>query len=315
SLATAGLLARALLPAGGGALAILTLAGLRWHLILSLSGWHSVLLVPLVDLAALGIVTARRRGVWAPALARGAAPGGGPRLSLASWLVPAALLVFAVGPTPEMAASRNRLPRALAFAAGFALVASPLFLFHQGRTRPYFGRSTRHNVLREVAYQKSWLPAFAAAADAPPSPWLIPDPEGRHDLEGASRLGWIVGIPVAVALGRALRAPREELSGLLLTHGAFGAAAAVASGTAGHPNGFRFGYLSSLAAVAASAGVLALIGAAPKARRRAAAALAVGLLAVSGAIGARQAYVEWPARPATFHSFPRQDPLLRAAAA
>ncbi|HEX4440533.1 MAG TPA: hypothetical protein VH854_10715 [Thermoanaerobaculia bacterium] len=313
SLVTAGLLARALLPAGGGALAVLALAGLRWHLILSISGWHSVLLVPLVDLAALGLVAARRRGAWPPALAGGAALGIGTHLYLASWIAAAALLVYSVWPAE--AARRGRLVRALAFAAGFALVASPLFLFHEGRTRPYFGRSTRHNLLREVAYQKSWLPAFSAAADALPAPWLIPDPEGRHDLEGASRLGWIVGIPVAVALARALRSPREELSGLLIAHGAFGAAAAVASGTAGHPNGFRFGYLSSLTAVAASAGLLALVGAAPLARRRAAAAIAVALLALAGAVGVRQAYVAWPSRRATFDSFRGEDTLIGAAAA
>jgi len=97
--------------------------------------------------------------------------------------------------------------------------------------------------------------------------------------------------------------------------GAFGAAAAVASGTAGHPNGFRFGYLSSLTAVAASAGVLALVGAAPASGRRAGAALAVGLLVLSGAVGARQAYRDWPSRRATFDSFRGEDTLIGAAAA
>jgi hypothetical protein len=279
---------------------------------LSLSGWHSVLLAPLADLAALGVLAACRRGTPWPALAGGSALGCGAHLYLASWIAGAALLVFCAWPAEE---KRGRGARALAFAAGFALVASPLFLLHAGRTRPYFGRSGRHNVLREVGYQRSWLPVFAAAADALPAPWLIHEPEGRHDLEGASRLGWIVGIPVAVALARALRSPRGELSGLLLSHGAFAAAAAVASGTAGHPNGFRFGYLSTLTAVAASAGTLALVGAAPAERRRAAAALAAGLLAVSGAIGARQAYVDWPARRATFDSFRGEDTLIGAAAA
>ena len=316
SLVTAGLLARALLPSGGGALAVLALAGLRWHLILSLSGWHSVLLAPLADLAALGLVASRRRGRLWPALAGGAAMGCGAHLYLASWIAGAALLVFCVWPgEAPPRGSRAGLLRALAFAAGFAAVASPLFLLHEGRARPYFGRSGRHNILREVAYQKSWLPAFAAAADALPAPWLIPEPEGRHDLGGASRLGWIVGIAVAVALARALLSPRGELSGLLLAHAAFAAAAAVASGTAGHPNGFRFGYLSTLTAVAASAGMLALVGAAPPALRRAAAALAAGLLAVSGAIGARQAYTEWPSRRATFDSFRGEDTLIGSAAA
>ena len=51
SLATAALLGRALLPRGGGALTVLVLAGLRWHLILSRWGWHSIVLTPLVDIA------------------------------------------------------------------------------------------------------------------------------------------------------------------------------------------------------------------------------------------------------------------------
>ena len=42
SLVTAALLGRALLPAGGGALAALILAGLRWHLILSRWGWNAI---------------------------------------------------------------------------------------------------------------------------------------------------------------------------------------------------------------------------------------------------------------------------------
>jgi hypothetical protein len=72
SLFTAALLAGALLPRGGAALAALALAGLRWHLILSFSGWHSILLAPLVDLAALLLVAARRRGgPWAGGPGRG----------------------------------------------------------------------------------------------------------------------------------------------------------------------------------------------------------------------------------------------------
>jgi hypothetical protein len=57
------------------------------------------------------------------------------------------------------------------------------------------------------------------------------------------------------------------------------------------------------------------VGAVPQARRRAAAAAAVGLLAVAGAVGVRQAYVEWPSRRATFDSFRGEDTLIGAAAA
>ncbi|HEX7253215.1 MAG TPA: hypothetical protein VF376_10065, partial [Thermoanaerobaculia bacterium] len=39
SLVTGTLLGHALLPAGGGAITALILAGMRWHFILSLTGW------------------------------------------------------------------------------------------------------------------------------------------------------------------------------------------------------------------------------------------------------------------------------------
>ena len=45
-----------------------------------------------------------------------------------------------------------------------ALVASPLFLFHEGRSRPYFGRSARHNLLREVAVDSADLRGVARLA-------------------------------------------------------------------------------------------------------------------------------------------------------
>jgi hypothetical protein len=172
----------------------------------------------------------------------------------------------------------------------------------------------RHNVLREIEYRKSLLPVLEAAADALRAPWVLPDPEGRHDLEGASRLG-LLGIPVALALLRALRSPRRELSGLLLCHASLAAAAAVAGGTAGHPNGFRFGYLTSITAVAAAAGTLALVGLAPAPRRRAAALAACGVFAACGLLGSRQALLDWPSRRATFDSFHGEDTLIGRAAA
>ncbi len=316
SLVTGALLARALLPRGGATAAVLVLAGLRWHAILSFSGWHSVLLLPIVDTATLLLLRARRRGVWLPAAAGGAVMGLGPHLYLASWVAASALAAFAVWPWParvgEAPALRRRL---LAFLGGFALVVAPLFLFAEGRRVSYFGRSTRHNVLREMRYQKSALPLFAAAADALPAPWFLPDPEGRHDLAESSRLGWVVGAFAAVGLGRAVASRRSELAGLLLCQGAVAGAAAIAGGTAGHPNGFRFGYLASLAALAAAAGLLACVGAVAASRRRAAALAGLGLLAASGVVGLRQAAVEWPAHRATFDSFRGEDTLIGRAAA
>ena len=315
SLFTAALLAGALLPRGGAALAALALAGLRWHLILSFSGWHSILLAPLVDLAALLLVAARRRGgPWRAVLA-GALSGVGAHLYLAAWAAAAGLAAFAAWPGERAELARARVARTLLFAAGFALLAAPLFLLAEGRRIPYFGRTSRHSVVREMRIAGSPLPLFSAAADAIPAPWVLPDPEGRHDLAGASRLGWILGIPVAVALARALVSPRSELSGLLLSAALAAFAAAVAGGQAGHPNGFRFGYLSTFAAVAAAAGCLAVVGAFPIAARGPAAFAVVGLLAISGARGLRQAAVEWPSHPATFASFHGEDTLIGTAAA
>jgi hypothetical protein len=239
--------------------------------------------------------------------------GIGPHFYLAAWAVAAALAAFAVWPPASAGGGAWR--RLLAFAAGMALVVSPLFLLSEGRRVPYFGRVGRHNLVREIRYQESLLPAFSAVADALPAPWLIPEPQARHDLPGRSRLGWIMGALVAVGLGRALVRPREELSGLLLLQACTAGAAAVAGGTAGHPNGFRFGYLTSPTALAAGAGLLALVGLFPLARRRAAALALWGLVAASGAAGLRDAILEWPHQRATFDSFRGEDTLIGRAAA
>ncbi|MGH9369827.1 MAG: hypothetical protein ACRD3M_19415 [Thermoanaerobaculia bacterium] len=315
SLVTGTLLARRLLPRGGTALAALTLAGLRWHLILSFSGWHSILIAPLVDVAALLLLSARRRGTRLPAALAGIAAGIGPHLYLAAWASSAGLLAFCLWPGEGPESRAWRAARGALFAAGFLLAVAPLFLFDEGRKIPYFGRTARHSVLREMRIAGSLMPALAAAADALPAPWLLPDPEGRHDLEGASRLGWIVGLPVAVALARALCSPRAELSAVLLTQAAAAFGAAVAGGQAGHPNGFRFGYLTTWTAMAAGAGALAAIGLAPPPKARAATLAALGLLLIAGARGVREAAVLWPSRHATFDSFHGEDTLVGQAAA
>jgi len=315
SLATGALLGRALLPRGGGALVALVLAGLRWHLIFSRWGWHSILLVPLVDVATILLLFSRRSGRALPAAAAGLLLGIGAHFYLAAWIPAAALLGFSVWPPPEGEESRARARRLVSCAAGLILAVAPLFLLREGRTHPYFGRTARHSVLAEIRYTRSLLPPFSAAADALVAPWLLPEPAGWLDLPGRSRLGWIVGVPVAVALSCSLRFPRRELSGLLLLHAAAAFAAAVAGGQAGHPNGFRFGYLTTVTAVAAAAGVLQLLQLPPGRFRRAAAIGAVGLLAASGAAGARDALLEWPERRSTFDSFHGEDTLIGRAAA
>jgi hypothetical protein len=316
SLVTATLLARALLPAGGAMLAALALAGLRWHLILSVSGWHSILIAPLCDVAALFLLRARRgRRVSTPAFAAGLTLGLGAHVYLAAWIAAAALLGFALWPQDRTEGRAPRVRRAAGYLAGFLLAVSPLFLLHSGREIPYFGRASRHNVFREMRYTASATPVFAAAADALVSPWFLAEPEGRHDLPNRSRLGWILGIPVAFALSRALARPRNDLSGLLLSHAAAGFAAAVLGGQAGLPNGFRFGYLTTVTAVAAAAGIGQLLGMVPPAARRAAALAFLGLLAINGVVGIRDAFLRWPEHRVTFDRFFGQDTLLGLAAA
>jgi hypothetical protein len=315
SLVTGTLLARALLPRGGAALAAFALAGLRWHLILSISGWHSILIAPLVDAAALLLLAARRRGGRISAALAGVVAGLAAHFYLAAWAAGAGLLLFGLWPAERAETAASRFARGGLFLAGLLLAAAPLFLLREGRGTPYFGRASRHSVAREMRIAGSPLPLLAAAADALPAPWLLPDPEGRHDLEGAPRLPWIVGVPFAVGLARALVSPRSDLSALLLALAATALAAAVAGGQAGHPNGFRFAYLTGGTAVAAAAGALALIGLVPAGAARAAAVAAFGLLAIAGARGTREAALDWPSRRATFDSFHGEDTLVGRAAA
>ncbi len=206
------------------------------------------------------------------------------------------------------------LKLALLFSAGFAAAAAPIFLFQEGRPVAYFARTSDHNLALEIVRSGSPLPAAAAAADALAAPWWLPDPSPRQDLPGAARLGFLLGVPFAVALVRSLLLPRAELSALLLCHAGAAFLATVAGGQAGNPNGSRFGYLTTVTAVAAAAGALALLNAAPPGRRRAAALAALGAFCVSGALGARDALAAWPDRAETFDGFHGQDTLLARAA-
>ncbi len=315
SLATAALLGRALLPVGGGALAALILGGMRWHIILSRWGWNMIVLAPIVDLAALALVMARRRRSRGATILAGALSGLGAHVYLSAWPAAAALFLFCLWPSDPPDRFRERTVRAAAFLAGFALLAAPLFVFREGRVAPYFVRAADHNVFLEMSRTKSMLPPFAAAADAIAAPWFLADPTPRHDLAGRTRLGWLLGIPVAIAFGRSLLRPRDALSGILLTQAFAALCSTVAGGQADNPNGSRFVYLAPFAAVAAAAGTLWLVGLAAEPRRRAAALAAIGALAVGGAIGARDALVVWPTTAATFDGFHGQDTLIGRAAA
>lgn len=318
SLVTAGLVARALLPRGGGTLAILALAGLRWHLILSRWGWNMIALAPLVDIATLLLVRARRRtGKPSSVAAAGAGlvAGLGAHVYLSAWIAGAALGGFSLCAGAADDGLRARGRRAMLFAAGFLVAVAPLFLLREGRAVAYFARTGDHNVFREIHYRRSVEPLFGAAADALVSPWLVPDPTPRQDLPGRSRLGWILGIPTAVAFARSLVRPFEEVSGLLLAHAGAALAATLLAGEAGNPNGARFGYLTTVTAVAVAAGVGFLLAAVAASRRRAAATAAVGLLAVSGTLGARDALALWPESQETFDGFHGADTLIGRSAA
>jgi hypothetical protein len=309
SLLTGTLLGRSLLPKGGGTLAALILAGLRWQLILS--RWsYAVVIVPLVDVATLLLLRARRRDSAASALLAGATVGLAAHVYLSSWIAAAALFAFAAWPSGESGRVRTRVPAL--FVAGFLFAVAPLFVFREGRTAPYFARTSDHNVRLEIERTRSAMPPFAAAADAIAAPWLLSDPTSRHDLPGRSRLG-LLGVPLALSLLRALLRPRDELSALLLAHGAAALAANVSGGQADLPNGMRFAYLIGPTAVAIAGGFLAIL---ELARSRRALALAlVGLAAVSSAWGARDALVDWAEGRATFDGFGGGDTLLARAAA
>ena len=314
SIVTAGLLGRALLPAGGGALAALALSGMRWQLILSRWGWVAMFLAPIADVGALLVLRSRRSRSAAVAGVAGLVAGLGAHVYLSAWVVAAALGLLAVWPGAAGSA-RSRAGLAVAFAAGFLAAAAPLFLFKENRATPYFARLSDHSLVLEMERARSPRPLLEATSDALKAPWFLPDPVPINDLPGRSRLGWILGVPVALALARALRRPTDEVSAYLLANAACALAASVASGQAHAPNGFRFGYLTTVTAVAAAAGVLGLVSGVPAARRREAALAVVGMLAVGGAIGARDALVRWGESRVTFDYFHGPDTLVGRAVA
>jgi hypothetical protein len=313
SLVTAAWLGRALLARGGGTLAAVILAGLRWHLILSRWGWNMILLAPLVDLAGLLALRARRKGSLLAAAAAGLVMGFSAHVYLAAWIAAAALFGLLLWPSAGLRVpARARL--AACYFAALALAAAPLFVFREGRVFPYLRRVGHHNVFGEMSLWKSRIPPLAAAADAAVSPWLISDPTPRHDLPGRTRLGWILGAAVAIALARALLAWREDLSAFLLVQAAAAFAAAIVGGQYGLPNGSRFGYLTDTTAIAASGGALWILGRLRRVWRRPGAIAAVGVFAALSLLGARDA-MAWARGRETFESFGGQDTLIGRAAA
>jgi hypothetical protein len=313
SVVTAMLLGRALLPRGGGALAALVLAGLRWSLLLSRWAWNAIVLAPVADIAALLLLRARRRGDLLWGVAAGLVAGLAAHLYLAAWIVAAALLVLAAWPDERGSSVRPRFQLPVVFALAFGVAAAPLFLLNEGRVSPYFARASDHSLVREIRYMHSPLPAFAALADSLTAPWVGIDPFAHHDLAGKTRLGWILGIALAVAFGRSFLRPREPSSAFLLAHAGAGLAGSVAGGHAGLPNSYRFAYLSTVTAVAAAGGILSIIAWFPNPRRRAAALAAIGLVSISGALASRDALLRWPDRRETFDGFHGSDTLIARA--
>ena len=310
SVVTAMALGRALLPKGGGALAGLAVAGMRWHLILSRWAWNAIVVVPFLDLAALLLTAGRRRKSLALVAGAGLIAGIGAHIYLAAWIGLAALTGFLLWPVRN-ATRRWRLASAGIFVAGFLLAASPLVLV-KGRT-PYFRRAGAHNVAVEMRRQRSAMPLFASAADALAAPWFLGDPSPWNDLPGKSRLGGVLGIAVAAALARALARPGEELSGFLLCHAGAAFAATVAWGTEMQPNGYRVAYLTTVTGVAAAAGALSLLSLIATRARRAAGIAVVGLFAVSGALAARDLFLRWGPMLETSEGYQGRDNLIARA--
>ncbi len=310
SLLTAMLLGRTLLPSGGAALTGLLLAGLRWHLILSRFGWVLIAVVPLLDVAALAALRARRRAGAASAAAAGVLAGLGAHLYLSAWIAAAALGMLLLWPG---GAARPRARLAAILALAFAATVAPLFLLREGRTAPYFVRAGNHNVLVEIRRNRSAMPVVRAARAALLSPWL-PDPSSTNDLEGRARLPLLVALALGLAGLRALARPRDDLSALLFAQAAAALAASLAWGERMSPNGSRFVYLSSVLSVAAAAGLLAATGFAAPRWRRAVASAIVGGLFVSGAAAVRDLF-RWDLQRGMYTDFVGQHTTVGRAAA
>ena len=290
SLITAGLLARRLLPSGGAVLTVLVLSGLNWHLALSRLCWVAIVIAPLVSIATLIILLARARENSILAAFAGLVIGAGAHIYLSAWVGATALLALTLWPlhsSPSGPRSRFKIP--VFFAVGFVVAVSPLFLLHENGPSPSFLRTRHVNVLNEVRYWQSPMPVFEAAADGLTGPWHSP-PWRRWP--GNVRLGAILASLLAVGFFRALRRPRDEFSAVLLSQSVAPLAATVLGGHRGVPNGFRFGYLSELSAVAISGGACWILLSIPASGRRIAAIVLIGILSASSIFGIRRFFLE-----------------------
>lgn len=313
SLVTAMLLARALLPRGGATVAGLVLAGLRWQLILSRFAWNVMALAPIVDVATLLLIRARRRSSLAASAAGGLVAGIGAYVYLGAWIVAPALGGFLLWPQVNRVSLRRRMALAFCFGMGFLVAVSPIFLFRKDRPDPYFSRASMQSLVVDFRRTKSLMNPFTVVADSFQAPWFIPEPLSRQDLP-KSRLGWIIGIPVAVTLLRAVRSPRGELSALLFPHAGAAIAASLWWGFPGHPNGYRFLYLTTVTAVAAAAGVLWLVQLFASSKRRPVMLGILGLLSVAAFLGARDALIRWGQSRETFDAYSSVATLVGRAA-
>jgi hypothetical protein len=313
SLFTAALLGRAFLPRGGGVLTALVLAGMRWNLIISQWGWNAIVLAPILDLAALAMLEARRRNRALFAGVSGAMAALGAHVYLGAWAGAAGLGLWAVWPSRRPGVRRRMLFGSL-FVVGFMLVALPLL--REDPFGRYFARVARRSHPLEtlpVIWRVWWRTETAHAALT--APWWTRDLVPRHGLPGQFRLEWIVGVALAAGFLKALLAPRDELSAFLLTGAIAAFVSTMAWGRGETPNSYRYSYLSTTTALAAAAGAMWLLSAVPWSKRRGAAYVMMGGFAISGALGARDALIVWPEHRATFEGFGGWDTLVGQAAA
>jgi hypothetical protein len=313
SLFTAMWLGRTLLPRGGGALAGLALAGFRWQVLLARFAWNGLALAPIVDVATILLIYARRKASPGLAILGGLLAGIGAHVYLGAWIAGVALAGFLVWPSAPPSPLKRGAVLTLAFGLGFLVAVSPIFLLRKGREVSYFVRASSQSLLIDFRRTKSYFIPLSILADSFQAPWFLHDPVARQDIP-APRLGWILGLPFGVTLLRSLRLPREELSALIFPHCAAAIAATLRWGLPGHPNGFRFLYLSTLTAVAIAAGALWLVRLARAKNRRMAAIGVVGLFSIASFIGTRQALVEWAESRATFDAYSGESTLIGRAA-
>jgi hypothetical protein len=295
SLVTTGLLARRVLPRGGATLAVVVLAGLYWNVTMSRLGWVALVIAPIVSLATLLLLRARDRPTPILALCAGALIGIGAHVYLSAWVAAAGLLAIASWSShrafPASGLSRFLLPAF--FVLGFCLAASPLFLFREGRTTPYFlrARPRIQSLLFDVRSWRSPLPVLEAASDGISAPWV----SAARDWPQSVELRIVFRALLAVAFLRALRRPRDELSMIILAQAGAALAATVIEGSV--PNGFRFGYLSDVTSIAIAGGALWTLLLVRRAGRPVLATAVVGLLAAGSLLGIRDFFHYFSVRP------------------